>query len=55
MHASKSLSRPTVNSHFQPKNKTLSNISIIDRISERQNRMEEKYFNNKIKNNRPSL
>ena len=31
------------------KNKTMSNISIIDRISERQNRMEEKYFNQEIK------
>lgn len=31
------------------KNKTMSNISIIDRISERQNRMEEKYFSSKLK------
>lgn len=27
----------------------MSNISIIDRISERQNRMEEKYFSSKLK------
>ena len=36
------------------KNKTMSNISIIDRISERQNRMEEKYFNQEIKQKRKS-
>lgn len=27
----------------------MSNISILDRISERQNRMEEKYFSSKLK------
>lgn len=32
----------------------MSNISIIDRISERQNRMEEKYFNQDIKQKRKS-
>ena len=30
-------------------NKTMSNISILDRISERANRMEEKYFSSKLK------
>jgi hypothetical protein len=39
------------------KNKTMSNISIIDRISERTNRMAEKYFpnnNNNMKTKRKS-
>ena len=43
-----------INNPLHLKNKTMSNISIIDRISERQNRMEEKYFNHNIKQKRKS-
>lgn len=35
--------------HLQFKNKTMSNITIIDKISERQQRMEEKYFGQNAK------
>jgi len=48
------VSRSAINNPLHLKNKTMSNISIIDRISERQNRMEEKYFNHNIKQKRKS-
>lgn len=53
--AQNNANRTDIANALHMKNKTMSNISIIDRISERTNRMAEKYFpNNNVKSKRKS-